>query len=170
MKKTTNFTVQFRRKREGRTNYKKRLALLKSDKTRVVIRKSLTSISVQFINYETKGDKIIAGVNSKELKKLGWNISTKNTPGSYLTGYLAGKKVQKAKVKEAILDAGLSTPILGSNIYAAVKGIVDSGVHIPVSKEAFPKDDRIKGTHIEKHKKIQISKLFEETKSKIDKM
>lgn len=160
MKKS--YLIQFKRRRENKTNYKKRLALLKSRKTRVVIRKSLSNISVQFINFISKGDETIASANSTELKKLGWN-KTGNIPAAYLTGLLAGKKAKDKKIEEAILDLGLQTPTKGSRVYAALKGVLDSGIKIPHSKEVLPNDDRIKGKHISE----VIEKQFEEVKNKI---
>ena len=44
------YTVPFRRKREGKTNYKKRLGLLKSKSLRLVVRKSNKHILVQLVD------------------------------------------------------------------------------------------------------------------------
>jgi len=62
MKKLTSL-IHLKRRRKKKTNYKKRLALLKSEKARLVIRKSLSNISVQLINFEKKQ-------RIKKLKKL----------------------------------------------------------------------------------------------------
>ena len=67
--------IPFRRKREGKTNYKKRIAFLTSEKPRLVIRKSLKNITAQIVIYEPKGDKVIASACSAELTKLGWKFS-----------------------------------------------------------------------------------------------
>src|SRR3972149_5227263 len=122
--------IQFRRRRKQKTNLNKRLALLKSGKTRLVVRRRLNNISVQFINYNKEGDKTIASAFSPELKKYGWNFSNGNIPAAYLTGLLAGFKA-KARVKTAILDAGLQTSTKGSRIYSALKGVIDSGINVP---------------------------------------
>jgi len=160
MKKS--YLMSFKRRRKKKTNYKKRLALLKSRKTRLVIRKSISNISVQFINFKPKNDETIASANSTELKKLGWN-KTGNVPAAYLTGLLAGKKAKDKKIEEAILDLGLQTSTKGSRIYAALKGVLDSGIKIPHSEEILPKEDRIKGKHISE----ELEKQFEEIKNKI---
>ena len=66
MKKAQNTrSVPFRRKREGRTDYKKRLAMLKSGKARLVVRKTLKNIYAQIIKYDAKGDIIIASACSE---------------------------------------------------------------------------------------------------------
>lgn len=157
-----NYLMPFKRRRENKTNYRKRLALLKSKKTRLVIRRSLSNISVQFINFVPNGDQTIAEANSTELKKLGW-IRTGNVPASYLTGLLAGKKAKNKKIEEAVLDIGLQISTKGSRIYAALKGVLDSGIKVPCSEEILPSEDRIKGRHISK----DLEKQFEEVKNKI---
>jgi large subunit ribosomal protein L18 len=157
-----DYLVPFRRRRENKTNYRKRLALLKSKKTRLVIRRSLSNISVQFINFMPAGDQTIAEANSTELKKLGW-IRTGNVPASYLTGLLAGKKAKNKKIEEAVLDMGLQISTKGSRIYAALKGVLDSGIKVPCSEEILPSEDRIRGKHISK----DLEKQFDEVKNKI---
>jgi large subunit ribosomal protein L18 len=140
--------VGYRRKREGKTNYKKRLKLLLSSKARLVVRPSLRMISCQIVEYYPEGDKVIVSASSKELDKFGWKYSKGNISSAYLTGLILGKKAKAKKVKEAILDAGLFTLTKGSKIYACLKGVADSGVNVPYSAEVVPSEDRIKGKHV----------------------
>ena len=156
------FIIKFKRRREEKTDYRKRLALLKSDRTRVVVRKSLENISIQFVNFVNNCDQTMAAANSVELKKLGWT-RTGNIPAAYLTGLLAGKKAKAAKIDDAILDLGLQTKTKGSRLYAALKGVVDAGVNVPHSPEILPSQDRISGKHIS----AEVAKQFEEVKKKI---
>jgi len=161
-------TVQFKRKRKGKTNYKKRLKLLVSNKLRLVIRKSLGNIIIQIIEYNPKGDRVICSSHSRELEKFGWNLDKSNLPASYLTGLLLGKKAKEKKVKEAVLDIGLNPSTKGSRIYAALKGTIDAGLNVSHSKEILPKEERIRGEHIAKFKRVvDIGKKFEEVKKKI---
>jgi large subunit ribosomal protein L18 len=157
-----NFIIKFKRRREDKTNYRKRLALLKSDKTRVVVRKSLSNITIQFVNFINNCDQTVSATTSVELKKLGWT-RTGNVPAAYLTGLIAGKKAKDKKIDEAILDLGLQSKTKGSRLYAALKGVVDAGVNVPHSEEILPSEDRIKGKHISK----EVEKQFEEVKKKI---
>ena len=157
--------VQFRRKRERKTNYKKRISLLTSGKPRIVIRKSLCNINLQIVEYKPEGDNVLVSANSKELVKLGYILNRGNIPAAYLTGLLLGQKAKKKAVKEAIVDAGLNIHVRGSRIYAALKGIVDSGLKVPCSKEVFPPDERINGTHISNY----AEKLKKENKEKYEK-
>jgi len=155
--------VKYRRKREGKTNYKKRLKLLISRKPRLVVRKTNTQIITQIIQYDANGDKIIVGFNSTNLKKLGWKHSCKNIPAAYLAGLIIGKKAQEKNIKEAILDLGLQTPISGSKLYATLQGAVDSGLKVPCSEEIFPNKERLEGQHT---KNNTIKKDFEIIKKK----
>lgn len=155
--------VQFRRRKEGKTNYRARLKMLKSGKPRAVIRKTLNNTIVQIVEYHDKGDKILTGTVSSELKKYGWNSSCSNTSAAYLTAFLAGKKAQKLGVNEAVLDIGINIPSKGCKMFAALKGLVDSGMHIPHNDEIIPSEDRLKGEHINN----ELPGMFDEVKSKI---
>ena len=86
MAKKATYTVPYRRKREGKTHYGRRLELLKSNKQRLVIRKSNTSITIQFVQYTADGDKVLAGYNSAKLETVGWKHSKKSLPAAYLAG------------------------------------------------------------------------------------
>ena len=153
----------FRRRREGKTDYRYRLKLLKSDLPRAVVRTSLKNTTVQFIKYELAGDKVMASATSKELAKFGWNGSASNLPAAYLTGLLAGKRALESKIDNAVLDIGIKVPAKGSKIFATLKGIVDSGVEVPHGEEILPDEGRIKGSHINE----SIPQQFEAVKTKI---
>lgn len=140
--------LPYRRKREGRTNYKKRLLLLQSRRPRLIIRKTNRQIILQIAEYMSGGDHIICGTDSSALKKFGWDYSCNSLPACYLAGLLLGKKALVKKIKTAIVDVGLQTPVAGSRIYAAVKGAIDAGVDIPASEEVFPTQDRLSGKDI----------------------
>ena len=131
--------VAKRRKRQRKTDYKARIELLKSEAPRIAIRKTNRYIIIQYIISKEAKDKTLIYANSRELLKLGWlkewKNSLKSIPASYLTGFLAGKKIlnkekQIAEEKQPILDFGLQREIKGSRIYATVKGLIDAGVKI----------------------------------------
>jgi len=164
MARSARYHVPFKRRKQGRTNYRHRLNLIKSRKPRVVVRKSNKNIIVQVVDFDPKGDKVLASALSSELKKFGWDGSHANLPGAYLTGYLAGKRAAKAKVKHGVLDIGLNTPTTGAKVFSALKGLVDAGLDIPHSEEILPDEERIKGTHINE----KIPGLFDTVKSKLE--
>ena len=182
MAKNAIHTVPYRRKREGRTHYKKRLELLKSDSIRLVIRRSNTATLLQFIQYQPDGDKILLTFNSKQLSSYGWDFSKKSIPANYLAGLIVGSKAKQLKISKAILDMGLQTPKAGSKVYAALKGVIDAGVDVPSSSDIFPSEERISGKHIEDAKNLhesftgykkakldasKMSKVFASVKDKI---
>ncbi len=148
MARSGRYKVKFRRRREGKTDYKKRLALLKSGKPRVVIRRTNRYIIVQFVRFRPDGDEVIAQAFSKELSKFGWVYNGKNLPAAYLTGYLAGIRAKSKGVEEAVLDIGRFPSTKGSRIYAALKGVLDAGLHVPYSPDILPSEERIRGKHV----------------------
>lgn len=148
MARSSRYKVRFRRRREGKTDYKKRLALLKSGLPRMVVRRTNRYIIVQFIGFKPEGDYVIAYASSKELQKYGWPYGGKNTPAAYLTGFLAALRAKRAGVKKAILDIGRFPSTKGSRLYAALKGALDAGIEIPHSPEVLPDKSRISGEHI----------------------
>jgi large subunit ribosomal protein L18 len=141
----------FKRRRKQKTEYNQRLRLLKSKKTRLVVRRYLNGVKMQLVNFDIKGDITISEENSKTLKKFGWKGHTGNIPAAYLTGYLLGLK-SKDKISEAVVDIGLHVSMKNSVIYAAIKGAIDGGLNIPVG-EVLPDENKIKGKHIEDYAK-----------------
>ena len=111
MAKSGNYRVQLRRRREGKTDYQARKALVTSGKPRLVTRASLKNVTVQITIAKPHGDEVLASANSRELiKNYGWKAPTGNIPAAYLTGLLCGIKAKNKGVKEAILDIGLDFP------------------------------------------------------------
>lgn len=142
------YRVPFRRRREGKTDYRARYRMLLSQKIRAVVRKNLRNIIIQFVKAELKGDKTLLTTRSLELRKFGWNFSGGNIPAAYLTGYLAGLKALRVGINEAILDIGPQRSTRGGRLYAALKGMLDAGLDIPYNENILPSLDRIQGQHI----------------------
>jgi len=151
--------IAFRRKREGKTDYRLRLKLAISGKPRLVIRRTNKHIITQIVQFQHDGDKVLITATTAELKKHGWNSHSRNMPAAYLAGLLCGTKAKKAKIPEAIADLGLNTPKKKGMFYATVKGAVDAGLNVPHNKEILPSDDRISGKHIAEYaKKLSANK------------
>jgi len=165
MSKDKTFETKFRRRKQGKTNYVKRLALVRSKKVRIVVRKTSTQILAHAVKYNPTGDETIASVNSKELKKYGF-YGTNNTPSAYLAGYLLGKKLT-GKVTEAMPDIGRRSPSHGSVVFACLKGIVDSGIKLPLSDEAVPGEDRLSGKVLDNYAKENVDKFSQYAKAGI---
>lgn len=159
--------INQRRRREFKTDYRKRLKLLKSQSLRLVIRKTNKYIILEIIESKNAQDKVLYYVNTKELLKFGIpedkQGSLKSISAAYLGGFLLGKK---ANIKEkVILDSGLIPNTKGSRIYAAVKGVSDAGIKIPYNEKIIPPKEIIEG----KNTKIG-SEIFNKVKNSIAKM
>lgn len=165
MKLKPTYRMPFKRRRLGKTDYKRRLQLLLSKKPRLVVRKSLKYIRAQIIEFDKSGDKTLVAASSQELKKLGWNFACDNLPAAYLTGLLIGKKALQKNIKDVVLDIGLYPSTKGNRIYAVAKGAIDSGLNVPVNEEVLPSKERINGLHVQKPK--NLSEEVERIKQKI---
>ncbi len=184
MTKTSTFETKFSRRRQGKTNYKKRLQLLKSGLHRFVVRRTNKYVTAQIIEFSPDGDKTVVHVNSRDLEKFGWSASKKNISAAYLTGLLAGKKAVSRKVEKAILDIGFVTPRHRGWWTSVLKGALDAGLRINAEEAIMPSEDRISGKHVEAFAKLEkrpgnafskvgngnaaaVGKMFEEVKKKI---
>lgn len=158
-----------RRRREHKTDYLKRIKLLKSGKPRVVFRKTNKYVLAQYVTSREAQDKVEIGVSSRNLLKYDWPKefagSLKSIPASYFTGLLIGKKIIKQKLKTPIVDFGMTRTLHKTRVYGFLKGLIDAGIEIKCKEEAFPSEDRLKGEHMKKG----FSKIFGEIKSKIEK-
>lgn len=160
--KGPTYLVHYRRRREGKTNFAKRLALVKSGKPRMVVRRSNKHVRIQFVEFDAKGDRTLLTVDDASLKKnFNWP-SRRNVWTAYLTGLYAGREAGKKGVKEFVLDMGSYTPSKGNLVFAALKGAVDAGLAarfdegmVPSGKLANPPDG--------------IKKAFEDAKARIGK-
>jgi len=149
MAKSPSYRVPFRRRREGKTNYRLRKALVLSRLPRLVVRRTLKHINIQIVKAEASGDKVIVSAYSRELAKTyGWQGSSGNVPAAYLTGLLCGLRAVAHGVKKTVLDLGLQSPSRGARVFAALKGVLDAGVAVPHSENVLPDETRISGKHV----------------------
>jgi large subunit ribosomal protein L18 len=129
-----------------------------SRKPRVVIRGSLKSMIAQVVTAGLEGDRVIVSAHSNELaRRYGWKASRGNVPTAYLTGLLCGLKAEARGIREAIPDIGLHSPSKGARVFAALKGVLDAGVHIPHSEEKLPDEKRLRGEHIVQYAKSLVA-------------
>lgn len=143
------YRVAFRRRREGKTNYRRRKALVLSGLPRLVVRVTVRRVIAQMVKAEIVGDKVLVSADSGELaRKYGWLGSCSNLPAAYLIGLLCGFKALASGVKEAVLDIGLQSPTKGSRIFAALRGVLDAGVLVPHDEGVLPGEERIRGQHV----------------------
>ena len=141
-----------KRRRQGKTDYHRRMRLLRSGAPRAVVRVSNTQVICQLVSYNPEGDSIIHSVNGKSLtESFSWpsDVSKKSIPACYVAGYALGKKALSSGNQEAVLDIGLAASSTGSRVFAALKGMVDAGLEIPHGESVLPSEERINGAHID---------------------
>ncbi|MEM2673645.1 MAG: 50S ribosomal protein L18, partial [Candidatus Bathyarchaeia archaeon] len=86
MAKGPSYSVPFRRRREGKTDYRLRKKMVISKMPRLVVRKTGRNFIVQLIRATVIGDIVITSAHSRELRnKYGWLGSLNNLPAAYLT-------------------------------------------------------------------------------------
>jgi large subunit ribosomal protein L18 len=150
--KGANYRVQYRRRREKKTDYAARRILATSEHPRFVVRVSNKTIAVQVTKSEIEGDYVMVNASSHELKtKYGWKASGKNIPAAYLIGYIAGKKALEAGIERVNLDMGLKRVTTGNKLFAVVQGAIDAGLEIPVNSDVVPSHETITGQVIAEH-------------------
>jgi len=98
------FQVKFKRRREGKTDYAARRALVIQDKNkynapkyRLVVRFTSTDIIVQIVYATVQSDRVLSAAYAHELKqeRYGIKAGVHNYAGAYATGLLAARRVLK---------------------------------------------------------------------------
>jgi len=104
------FQVQRRRRREGKTDYKARVKMVRQDrnkfntrKYRLIVRFSNRSCTCQVAYATIAGDIVVAQATSKDLEKYGVSVGLKNYAAAYCTGLLVARRtLKKFGLDEAI--------------------------------------------------------------------
>jgi len=96
------FQVQFRRRREGKTDYRARKRLIAQDKNkyntpkyRLVIRVSNKDVIAQIIYAKIVGDFVVTSAYGHELTRYGMPVSHTSYAGAYATGLLLARRLLK---------------------------------------------------------------------------
>jgi len=161
-----NQRLRYKRRRNGETDYRRRMRMLRGGSVRAVVRVSNTQTICQLVDYQSGGDKIVSIDGRTLVDKFKWPIdaSRKSVPASYLTGFAMGKAALAAGHDEAVLDIGLAASSSGNRAFSALKGMVDAGLEIPHGEDVLPDDNRVSGAHIDE----SIAKAVESTKKAIE--
>ena len=141
-----------RRRKEAKTDYAKRIKLLKSNSPRLVFRKTNKYFIVQYIVSKEAKDEIKLGTTSKELLKFSWPKefagSLKSISAAYLLGLLMSKKIKENKLEKPIVDFGMIKMLHKTKTYAFLKGLKDGGLDIDCDNKFCPDESRLKGEHM----------------------
>jgi len=96
----SRFQVKFRRRREGKTDYRQRKRLCTQDKNkyqspkyRLVVRFTNRKVICQIIYALVDGDRVLAQASSTELGRYGLTVGLKNYAAAYCTGLLVARRL-----------------------------------------------------------------------------
>ncbi|TKY64027.1 60S ribosomal protein L5 [Spatholobus suberectus] len=96
------YQVKFKRRREGKTDYRARIRLINQDKNkyntpkyRFVVRFSNKDITAQIISASIAGDIVLAASYAHELPRYGLEVGLTNYAAAYCTGLLLARRVLK---------------------------------------------------------------------------
>lgn len=96
----SRYQTKFRRRREGKTDYRARKRLCAQDKNkyqspkyRLVVRFTNRQVICQIAYAQIDGDRILCQANSMELPRYGLSVGLKNYAAAYCTGLLAARRL-----------------------------------------------------------------------------
>lgn len=96
------FQVKYKRRREGKTDYRARIRLINQDKNkyntpkyRFVVRFSNKDIVAQIVSATITGDMVLAAAYARELPRYGLEVGLTNYAAAYCTGLLLARRVLK---------------------------------------------------------------------------
>ncbi|KAJ0973037.1 hypothetical protein J5N97_020996 [Dioscorea zingiberensis] len=96
------YQVKFKRRRQGKTDYRARIRLINQDKNkyntpkyRLVVRFTNKDIIAQIISASITGDMILASAYAHELPRYGLEVGLTNYAAAYCTGLLLARRVLK---------------------------------------------------------------------------
>lgn len=109
------YQVKYRRRREGKTDYRARKRLITQDKNkynspkyRLVVRFTNKHCICQIVYSEIVGDKVMAHANSAELPRYGLKSGLKNYSAAYCTGLLVARRLLKKLGLDEIYKGNLT--------------------------------------------------------------
>jgi large subunit ribosomal protein L5e len=107
------FQVKYRRRREGKTDYRARRQMIIQDKTkfgapkyRLVARVTNKDIITQIVHAKVQGDDVLCAAYAHELKNYGVKVGLTNYAAAYATGLLLARRTL-TKLKIADKFAGV---------------------------------------------------------------
>ncbi|XP_061989835.1 large ribosomal subunit protein uL18 [Rosa rugosa] len=102
------FQVKYKRRREGKTDYRARIRLINQDKNkyntpkyRFVVRFTNKDIVAQIVSASIAGDLVLASAYAHELPHYGLEVGLTNYAAAYCTGLLLARRVLKTLEMDA---------------------------------------------------------------------
>ncbi|MBA0640529.1 hypothetical protein Goklo_023457, partial [Gossypium klotzschianum] len=150
------FQVKFKRRREGKTDYRARIRLINQDKNkyntpkyRLVARFTNKDIVAQIIHASISGDIVLAAAYSHELPHYGLEVGLTNYAAAYCVGLLLARRVLKQLEMDTEYEGNVEAtgddftvePAESRRPFRALLdvglGALDGGVDIPHSEKRF---------------------------------
>jgi len=111
------FQVKYRRRREGKTDYRARRTMVLQDKTkynqpkyRMVVRLSNKDVVTQIVHSKIAGDEVLMAAYSHELPAFGIKVGLTNYAAAYATGLLLARRtLTKLNIAQAFPGAKEAT-------------------------------------------------------------
>lgn len=143
-----NYVPIFRRRREGKTDYRKRRGIIVGEKEFLTVSISGKYVYGQIHRASSNGDFTICSATSLSLAKIaGWKGYSKNLPSAYLTGYLLGKRALAKNISNLVFYSGIDRFVHGSRIASLLNGAKEAGLNVMVDKKSLP-DEKLSLIHI----------------------
>ena len=124
------YQVKFRRRREGKTDYRQRKRLCcqaknkyQSPKYRLVVRFTNKQVICQIAYSLIDGDRVLTSASSKELPRYGLEVGLKNYAAAYCTGLLCARRLlQKVGLDDVYegndeVDGNVVSTTIGKTTY-----------------------------------------------------
>ncbi|CAN6444084.1 unnamed protein product [Victoria cruziana] len=96
------YQVKYKRRRQGKTDYRARIRLINQDKNkyntpkyRFVVRFTNKDVTAQIVSASIAGDMVLAAAYSHELPRYGLEVGLTNYAAAYCTGLLLARRVLK---------------------------------------------------------------------------
>merc|ERR1712216_601588 len=151
------YQVKYKRRRDGKTDYRQRLKLTRQDKNkysspkyRLVVRFTNKDIVCQIMYATITGDKCICAAYAHELPKSGLKVARRALKKLGLDEIYEGctepdgedfhvEEVEGEKRPfRCLLDVGLRATNRGGRVWGALKGACDGGLDIPHNEKRYP--------------------------------
>src|SRR5215467_12911541 len=123
MTRRSRYVHIFRRRREGKTDYRKRKGIIVGKNPFLSVRITGRYIYTQILRPSAGGDVTLCAASSKDLsKRFGWKGSAKSVPGAYLTGYYLGQLAEESNLKRVVVYSGVGRFVHGSRLASVISG------------------------------------------------
>ncbi|KAL5074200.1 hypothetical protein RYX36_013184, partial [Vicia faba] len=162
------YQVKFKRRREGKTDYRARIRLINQDKNkyntpkyRFVVRFTNKDIVAQIVSASIAGDIVLAAAYAHELPHYGLEVGLTNYAAAYCTGLLLARRVLKTLEMDEEYEGNVEKGIEADGIeelYKKVHAAIRADPSIKKSGKQPPKE----------HKRYNLKKLtYDERRTKL---